>query len=99
MFRHVVMFRWSSDATDDAKAKVAAGLATMPSEIDAIRHYKFGPDAGLADGNWDFAVVADFADVDGYITYRDHEAHQALIVQHIRPIVAERAAMQLNLPD
>ena len=99
MFRHVVMFRWTADATAESRARVAAELATLPQVIDTIRHYSFGPDAGLADGNWDFGVVADFADVDGYIAYRDHEAHQALIAQWIRPIVAERAAMQLTLPD
>ena len=75
------------------------GAGHAAARIDTIRHYSFGPDAGLADGNWDFGVVADFADVDGYIAYRDHEAHQALIAQWIRPIVAERAAMQLTLPD
>ena len=99
MFRHVVMFRWTADATDESKARVATELATMPPEIDAISHYTFGPDVGLADGNWDFAVVADFADVAGYIAYRDHGSHQALIAQWIRPIIAERAAVQFDVPD
>ena len=99
MFRHVVMFRWTADATAESKARVAAELAKLPQAIETIRHYSFGPDAGLAEGNWDFGVVADFDDVDGYLAYRDHGSHQAVIAQWIRPIVADRAALQLTLPD
>ena len=99
MFRHVVMFRWTPDATAEAKALVAAGLAELPHAIETIRAYEFGPDAGLAEGNWDFVVVADFDDIDGYIVYRDHPTHQGLITERIRPVVAERAALQYSLKD
>ena len=99
MLRHVVMFRWTPEASADAKAEVAAGLAALPTVIETIRAYRFGPDAGLAEGNWDFVVVADFADTDGYLVYRDHVVHQALIANAIRPIVAERAALQYLLTD
>ena len=39
-------------------------------------------------------VVADFDDVDGYLVYRDHPDHQAVIQELIRPILAARAAVQ-----
>lgn len=99
MFRHVVMFRWTADAGDEAKAAVTAGLGQLPGAIDTIRAYRFGPDAGLAEGNFDYAVVADFDDEAGYLVYRDHHAHQQLIADHIAPIVAERAAVQHVVPD
>ena len=51
-----------------------------------------GPDAGINEGNYDFAVVADFDDADGYLGYRDHPAHRAVVDKHITPIVATRAA-------
>lgn len=94
VFRHVVMFRWTPETTDAAKAAVSLGLAALPEQIDTLRDYRFGPDAGLAEGNWDFAIVADFDDEAGYFTYRDHEAHPALIVDVLRPIIAARAAVQ-----
>ena len=99
MFRHVVMLRWIPEASAESKAEVASGLAALPDAIDTIRAYSFGPDAGLAEANWDFVVVADFADVDGYVVYRDHEAHQALIARRILPITAERAAVQYTSAD
>lgn len=97
MFRHVVLFRWVPDSTDEQRARVAEGLAALPAAIPEIRTYRFGPDAGLADGNWDYVVVADFDDQAGYETYRDHPAHQDFIATVMRPVLAERAAVQYEL--
>ena len=41
--------------------------------------------------------LADFDDVDGYLVYRDHPDHQAVIRERIRPILADRAAVQHHL--
>lgn len=97
VIRHVVVFRWADGASEQATDAVSAGLAELPGRIPAIRAYRFGPDAGMADGNWDFAVTADFLDEAGYVEYRDHPDHRAVITGHIAPILAERAAVQVEL--
>lgn len=94
MFRHVVMFTWTADADAAAKAAVADALAALPAAVGTIRDYRFGDDAGVNAGNCDFALVADFDDVDGYLTYRDHPAHRRVLSDHIAPIVATRHAVQ-----
>ena len=94
MFRHVVMFRWNPEAGDAEQAAVVTGLAGLPAAIEPIRAYRFGPDAGLAPDNWDFVVVADFDDEAGYLVYRDHPAHQAVIADAIKPAISARAAVQ-----
>lgn len=99
MIRHVVAFRWSEGVSDEAKQAVEAGLAALPGQITPIRAYRFGPDAGLADGNFDFVVTADFSDEAGYFEYRDHPAHRAVITETILPIMAERAAAQVRIED
>ena len=38
--------------------------------------------------------MADFDDLDGLRTYRDHPEHRAIIAEFIQPIAAERAAVQ-----
>ena len=78
---------------------MSAGLGELPGMIDTIRAYRFGPDVGLAESNFDYAVVADFDDEAGYLAYRDHEAHRELIARHIAPILAERAAVQHVVAD
>jgi Stress responsive A/B Barrel Domain len=96
-FRHVVMMRWTPEATEAQKAAVRAGLEELPGRIPEIRSYSLGTDARVTDGNFDFVVVADFDDVAGYLVYRDHPDHQAVIAEHIRPILADRAAVQHDL--
>ena len=93
-FRHVVMMRWTPEATEAQKSAVRAGLEELPSRIPEIRSYSLGTDAQVNEGNFDFVVVADFDDVDGYLVYRDHPDHQAVIQELIRPILAARAAVQ-----
>ncbi len=97
MVRHIVMFRWTDEATDAQKAAVTAGLAELPASIPSIVRYTFGSDLGVNEGNYHYAVVADFADVAGYLEYRDHPAHQMLIAERIAPIRGERASAQFEI--
>jgi hypothetical protein len=94
MFRHVVLFRWTDEATEEQKKAVAERLAGLPGAIPEIKAYHFGVDAGINEGNHDFVVVADFADRASYLTYRDHPVHRAAVDESIMPIMATRAAAQ-----
>jgi hypothetical protein len=51
---------------------------------------------GVNQGNFEFAVTADFDDVDGYLAYRDHPEHRAIVGQFIQPIAGQRAAVQFE---
>ena len=96
MIRHVVTFRWKPDTTAGDIAAIEAGLGELPAAIDEIQRYTFGRDVGINDGNFQFAVVADFASADDYVVYRDDPQHRKLIEEHIRPHIAERAAIQFE---
>jgi len=97
MIRHVVLFTWTAEATEEQKRAVHEELVKMPPAIEAIRAYRFGPDAGINPANSDYAVVADFDDAAGYLAYRDHPAHRALVERYVTPIVASRAAIQFEI--
>ena len=94
MIRHVVMFTWTDEATQAQKERVATELSRLPAIVPSLRAYHLGNDLGLNEGNFEFAVAADFDDADGYLAYRDHPEHRAIIAEHIRPIIAQRAAVQ-----
>jgi hypothetical protein len=94
VFRHVVLLRWVAEATPEQRSAVQSGLGALPDRIPEIRSYTIGTDARVNDGNFDLVVVADFDDVDGYLVYRDHPDHVAVINESIRPILADRAAIQ-----
>ena len=94
MIRHVVLFRWTPEATAEQKQRVAEELSRLPALVPSLRDYRLGANLGLNPGNFDFAVAADFDDADGYLAYRDHPAHRAIATEFIQPIVTERAAVQ-----
>ena len=96
MLRHTVMFRWKPETTPEQVAAIEEGLAALPGVIETVRSFRFGCDAGINEGNFDFVVTADFADRDGYLVYRDHPAHLAVVVERIRPQIADRAAVQFE---
>ena len=97
MIRHVACFTWAAEATAAQRQQVTDELRALPALMHGLRAYHFGADAGLADGNYDFAVVADFGSVDDYLVYRDHPVHQAIIAEHIQPLIASRAAVQYEI--
>lgn len=96
MLRHVALFRWREGTTDEQERDLMEALSRLPAAIPELRAYRFGADAGLVQGNWDFAVVADFDDAAGWRAYRQHSDHQRVIAEHIRPMAAERASLQYD---
>lgn len=94
MFRHVVLIRWNPDATTQQKEAAIEGLRSLPAQIPQIRRYLIGHDAGVDDGNAEFAIVADFDTADDYRAYRDHPSHVAVIETLLRPIIGGRTAAQ-----
>ncbi len=86
MVRHVVLFKFTAGATDGQIAAMEAGLASLPAAIPGIARYEFGRDLRYTDGNFDFALVADFADADACRAYGADATHLQVVVDHVRPI-------------
>lgn len=96
MIRHCVMFRFEDSVTETQIAEMSAALDVLPAAIPEIVAYRHGVDLGVGPTNFAYAVTADFADLDGYTTYRDHPEHQRFIADHITGNVADRAALQFE---
>jgi hypothetical protein len=99
VLRHVALFAWKPSVTEAQKQAAVAALRALPGAIGELRVFDVGPDAGINAGNFDFAVVADFDDRGGYLTYRDHPAHREVLTERIAPIVGHRAAVQFEIGD
>ena len=65
------MFRWTPEATPEQKQRVAAELGRLPALLPVLRAYHLGADLGLVECNFEFAAVADFDDLEGYLTGRE----------------------------
>jgi hypothetical protein len=97
MFRHVVLFRFTPQTSEEQQQELARQLRTLPGAIEQIKAYHVGLDAGMNPGNYQFAVVADFDSVEDYLVYRDHPVHRDIIGKYVQPVVADRAAVQYQL--
>lgn len=93
----MVMIKWAEGTTTGQQDEVAAKLAELPGRIPEIAAYSTGTNAGVDPGGYEFAIVADFADRDAYLVYRDHPDHRAVVAEFIAPIAAERAAIQYEM--
>ncbi|MCB0952388.1 MAG: Dabb family protein [Microthrixaceae bacterium] len=97
MIRHIVLLRLESTCTAADLQGIVDALRALPEQIPAIRSFQAGSDAGLSEGNVQLCAVADFDDVAGYESYRDHPAHKQVIADHIKPVLVERTAIQVEL--
>ena len=97
MIRHVTLFAWIPGATDNQKQRVVEELRALPPLLSGLCAYHVGPDAGIVEGNFDFAVVADFEDAESYLAYRNHPAHRAVVEQVTAPITKQRVSVQYEI--
>lgn len=93
---HVAVFTWKPGTTDQQLQALRDGLAALPGLIPEIRGFRFGADAGLREGNADFAVVAEFDSPEGYRAYGAHPDHRDLLDRLIQPIVDRRTSLQFE---
>ncbi|MPQ96720.1 Dabb family protein [Modestobacter sp. I12A-02628] len=97
MLRHVVLFTWDDAVDDQRRESTVAALARLPEEVGGMTAFTVGPDAGLAEGNAQTALVADFPDVDAWRRYAQHPRHLEVIAEHVRPFLASRTAVQFEV--
>ena len=99
MFRHVVNFRWNSQSSPEHVAALEEALSGLPALLPELRRYSFGSDAGINEGNYEFAVVAEFDNAEGYLVYRDNDEHARIIQTHIAPYLDSSNVVQFDFND
>ena len=95
MIRNVVLVRLKPgrDAAEIADIQDDFRRLNCPGTLS----YTIGSDLGLREGNWGFAIVADFTDTDAYRNYDLDPAHnqaRARLSQHAEEI----ARAQFEVP-
>lgn len=96
MLTHLVLMTLKPDAPEGRAAEIVAALRALPAAIPELKEYRVGVDAGLAEGNHQIGVVAGFDDEAGWRAYVAAPAHQKVIAELIRPVLAERAGIQFT---
>jgi hypothetical protein len=78
MLRHVVQIHWIEPLSDDQSAELRTVLDRVSEQVDSLRGYSHGPDAGVREGCCDYVIVADFDDAEGFAAYNTHPASEAV---------------------
>lgn len=94
MIRHVVTFTWSPTADARRRSAAVEALRGLRAQVGGMTSLVVAEDAGLSDGNADAVLIADFPDVEAFRRYAQDPVHVAVLTQHVRPILAARAAVQ-----
>ena len=93
MFRQVVVSKWIDGASAEAKEEFRAAVERL-REIPDLLAMTYGDDAGHFDDNFDFVVVADFADFESARRYVAHPLHQAYVRDHASQLIGQRIVVQ-----
>jgi hypothetical protein len=97
-FRHIVLIKWTRPLADDELGKIQAVIDRLAEESDAVRALWHGPDLVTRPGRHDYALVADFDDVEGWQSYSAHPTHDDLRAL-LAPVKADTAVAQFHLED
>jgi hypothetical protein len=97
MICHIVLLTLRSDAPPDAPGAIVEALRGLPGVVPSIRDYRAGVDLGIGPGNATVAATATFDDYAGFVEYRDHPSHRAVIERYIDPVRESRAAIQFEI--
>jgi hypothetical protein len=97
MIRHIVLLTLKPDAPAEAATTIAEALRGLVGVVPSILEYQAGVDLGLVPGNATVAATATFDDEAGYLEYRDHPAHRAVIQKYIDPVRESRAGIQFEI--
>ena len=93
MFRQVVVTQWADGVSPEAKQAYRDAIERLRA-IPELLAMTYGDDAGHFDDNFDFVVVADFADFESARRYVAHPLHQAYVREHASKVVGRRVVVQ-----
>lgn len=97
MIRHVVAFRFADEVAQDERAKLLDKLRALPKEFPQLRNLQLGENTSDRDQRFTHALVTEVAtraELDGYLK---SDRHETFVVEHFRPLVAERAIVSFEV--
>jgi hypothetical protein len=90
VLRHVVLFKFKADATEQQIQEVVDAFGTLPEKIDAIHDFEWGTDVspeGKAQG-FTHCFLVTFRNEQGRDEYLPHAEHQAFVTL-VRPVLED----------
>ena len=93
MVEHIVLFRWTDEASQQAKDNAVAELRNLKSKIPGIVDLSCGTNFSDRAKGYTHGLVVRFKDRAALETYGPHPEHQRVVQNFITPIRAEILAL------
>jgi hypothetical protein len=97
MIAHIVTIAWK-DGGHPAPAALEQSLRAAAASVPSIVLYRVGSALGVRPGA-DFGVIAVAADAAGLTAYLDAPVHVEIVERDMKPYIATRQAVQLEVGD
>jgi hypothetical protein len=93
MVEHIVLFRWSEDASQEAIDSVVAELRGLKSKIAGVVDLSCGANFSDRAKGYTHGLVVRFMDRAALEAYGPHPEHQRVVQNFINPIRADILAL------
>lgn len=98
MILHVVLFRFTSDASAEQITAAGNALLAMQGQIPGVHAITWGPNLGPTAGEWPHVLTVTLDDLAAVERYAAHPVHRDTVGQFIHPIRDGRLAVDIELP-
>jgi len=99
MLTHIWSMSFTDATTPAQRAAFVTAMAQLPTKIEGVESFRSGTDLSLNPGNYDVAIVAEFATADAWKAYIEAPAHVAFVEDHVTPLCASWGAIQFDTTE
>jgi hypothetical protein len=97
MIEHIVLFRWTDAASEEAKNNVMTELRKLKNKIPGIVDLSCGANFSDRAKGYTHGLVVRFNDRAALQSYGPHPEHQRVVQEFIAPIRADVLALDYEL--
>ncbi|CAL1696857.1 unnamed protein product [Somion occarium] len=97
--KHIVLAKFKPSLDAEARQNAFETSKGFLESISLVKSYTLGPPIETAVSHthgWDFAMIADFEDLDAFNAYLEHELHLAM-AKAIEPAAADMLSYQIDV--
>lgn len=94
---HIVLFRWTEEATPDAIRRAIQELRELKTKVPGILEISCGENFSDRSKGFTHGLVVRFTDRAALDQYGPHPEHQRVVHEHISPIRADVLAVDYEL--
>jgi hypothetical protein len=97
MIEHLVLFRWTENASPDAIDNVVSELRKLKNKIEGIMDLSCGANFSDRAKGYTHGLVVRFKDRSALAAYGPHPEHQRVVQNFINPIRADVLALDYEI--